>query len=290
MDTGDFLASEILLADAGPAFGRRSPLREWVTHRLATGRLAFSRKEAMRGTGIGHGAFLDAAERLQRRRHLISPRRGFYVIVPPRFTPWGAPPPSWYIDDLMRFERCPYYVGLLKAGELHGAAHQAAMEFQVITDKRLPRIKAGRTALAFYYRKHMAGLGQGIEKRKTGTGVMRVSSPGLTALDMLRYPHAAAGLDHAATMLGELGDRIDGKALATLSAAFERPVVQRLGYLLDRLGFAEQAQALHASLAKRAAHWTELEPAEAHAPELVPEPLERNRKWRVVARRMPEPD
>ena len=41
----------------------------------------------------------------------------------------AAPPPPWYIDDLMRFEDCSYYVGLLKAGELHGATHQAVMEF-----------------------------------------------------------------------------------------------------------------------------------------------------------------
>ena len=34
---------------------------------------------------------------------------------------------------LIRFEHCPYYVGLLKAAEMHGATHQAVMEFQVVT-------------------------------------------------------------------------------------------------------------------------------------------------------------
>lgn len=55
----------------------------------------------------------------------------------------------------MRHEGRPYYVGLLKAAELHGATHQAVMEFQVITDKRIPRISAGRSVLSFYYRKDM---------------------------------------------------------------------------------------------------------------------------------------
>ena len=42
---------------------------------------------------------------------------GFYVVVPPQHASWGAPPPSWYIDALMRREGRPYYVGLLKAAE-----------------------------------------------------------------------------------------------------------------------------------------------------------------------------
>jgi hypothetical protein len=78
------------------------------------------------------GLQLDTAERQQKHGHLISPRRGFYVIVPPQFMSWGAPPPSWYIDALMYHEGRPYYVGLLKAAELHGATHQAMMEFQVV--------------------------------------------------------------------------------------------------------------------------------------------------------------
>ena len=46
--------------------------------------------------------------------------------------------PEWYIDSLMRHEKRSYYVGLLTAAAAHGAAHQAGMEFQVVTDKLLP--------------------------------------------------------------------------------------------------------------------------------------------------------
>src|SRR5271157_6543085 len=49
-------------------------------------------------------------------------------------------PPSWYVDDLMRHEGRPYYVGLLRAAELHGASHQAVMEFQVVTNKKMPEL------------------------------------------------------------------------------------------------------------------------------------------------------
>ena len=104
-------------------YDQRSPLSSYVSGLLSTGRTDITAKEAERALGIRHGAFLDAAERLQRRKALLSPRQGFYVVVPTQFASWGAPPPAWYIDSMMRHEGRAYYVGLLKAAELHGASH-----------------------------------------------------------------------------------------------------------------------------------------------------------------------
>src|ERR1700730_6401330 len=163
---------------------QRIGFSSFITRLLSAGRVVFSRDEARQALGISQGALLDAADRQQHRQHLISPRRGFYVIVPPQYLAWGAPPPPWYIDDLMRHEGRPYYVGLLKAAELHGATHQAVMEFQIITDKRLPKIHVGRSAITFYYRKNMAAASKGIEDRKTDTGRMNISSVELTLLDL----------------------------------------------------------------------------------------------------------
>jgi hypothetical protein len=143
-----------------------------MTHLLSRGQIVFTDEQAQHALQISKGALLDATQKQQRRNHLITPRRGFYVIVPPQFLSMGAPPPSWYIDALMAQEQRPYYVGLLKAAELHGATHQAAMEFQVITDKRMPRIKAGRSAIAFYYRKDMGAISGGLEDYGEGEGVV----------------------------------------------------------------------------------------------------------------------
>ena len=92
---------------------RRSALSGYVSGLLSTGRTVFTADEAEQALGVGHGAFLDAAERLQRRRALLNLRQGFYVVVPPQYASWGAPPPAWYIDALMRREGQAYYVGLL---------------------------------------------------------------------------------------------------------------------------------------------------------------------------------
>src|ERR1700679_3930703 len=136
--------------------GQRTAFSSYMTRLLSTGSVVFSAEERRKALGVSHGALLDAAERQQRKKHLVSPRRGFYVIVPPQYLSWGAPPPPWYIDDLMRHEGRPYYVGLLKAAELHGATHQAVMEFQIITDKLLPKIRERRAAIPYYFKKDLA--------------------------------------------------------------------------------------------------------------------------------------
>ncbi len=270
---------------------RRSALSSYVSGLLSAGRTVFTAEEAEQALGVGHGAFLDAAERLQRRKALLNPRQGFYVVVPPQYASWGAPPPAWYIDALMCGKGQAYYVGLLKAAELHGATHQAVMEFQVVTAKRLPRIRAGRSLVVFYFRKDMEAVTAGIEDRKTDTGTMKMSSAALTALDLLRYPQASGGVDNVATVLSDLGQKIDPEQLSILSALVERPVVQRLGYLLEHLGHdALTEPMLEALRARGSLPWTELDRQEARDPDFAPEPRQRDLRWRVIVRRVPQRD
>jgi len=270
---------------------QRSALSGYVSGLLSSGRTFFTAEDAERTLGIGHGAFLDAAERLQRREALLNPRQGFYVIVPPQYASWGAPPPAWYIDPLMRREGEAYYVGLLKAAEFHGATHHAVMEFQVVSSKRLARIRSGRSLIVFYFRKDMESVAAGIEDRKTDTGTMKVSSAALTALDLLRYPQASGGIDTIATVLSDLGQKIDPVQLADLSGEVERSVVQRLGYLLEHFGHDAQAGPMLEALQARAAlPWIELDRQEVRDPDFAPEPRQRHPRWRIIVRRVPQVD
>jgi AbiEi antitoxin C-terminal domain len=168
---------------------------------------------AIAALAVTEGVFLKAAARLQKRGRLFNPRHGFYVAVPPQFLSWQAPPPSWYIDALMQHEGRPSYVGLLKAAELHGATHHAVMEFQVVTDRQFRKIRAGRSWITFHFRKDMKSVRDGVVERKTDTGTMKLSSPELTALDLVRYIHVAGGVDAVATVLNDLGVKINGEKL-----------------------------------------------------------------------------
>jgi AbiEi antitoxin C-terminal domain len=267
---------------------RRLSLFDYMTGLLSSGRIVFTREEAIAALGVTAHGFLKAALRQQRRGALFNPRRGFYVVVPPQFLSWGAPPPSWYIDDLMRHEKHPYYVGLLKAAELHGATHQAVMAFQVVTDKRLPKIRAGRSIMSFIYRKDMAAIADALIDHQTDTGRMKVSSPELTALDLLRYAPVAGTIDSIATVLSDLGPKLHPQQLAKLAPAFERAVLQRLGYLLDFVKQPKCAAVLHSYLQNsKPLPWIELEPRRARKSSQSPT---RSDRWNVVVRHQPELD
>ena len=269
----------------------RSSLATYLTDLQAEGRITFTRNEAIAALAVTEGAFLKAAARLQKRGRLFNPRHGFYVAVPPQFLSWQAPPPSWYIDALMQHEGRPYYVGLLKAAELHGATHHAVMEFQVVTDRQFRKIRAGRSWITFHFRKDMKSVRDAVVERKTDTGTMKLSSPELTALDLVRYIHVAGGVDAVATVLNDLGAKIDGEKLFAIAAHFDRACVQRLGYLLDRLGHSEQAKAMHNQLsATKSVPWIELEPPTRGADRTPSKPAERNERWRVAVQRHPEID
>jgi predicted transcriptional regulator of viral defense system len=269
----------------------RLSLARYLTTLQSQGRITFDREEAVAALNVTEAAFLKAAARLQKRHMLFNPRHGFYVVVPPQFLLWEAPPPAWYIDALMRHEERPYYVGLLKAAELHGASHHAVMEFQVVTDRQLPKIRAGRSRITFYFRKDMESVRGGIVDRKTDTGTMKVSSPELTALDLFRYMHVAGGIDAVATVLADLGGKLDGAKLAAIALHFERACSQRLGYMLDRLGHAGRAQALHNHLSgTKDLPWVALEPPRRGTGAPAAKPVERDERWRVVVQRHPEVD
>jgi hypothetical protein len=275
--------------DSYTMLARRSDLTDYMTGLLSGGRAVFTRDEAIGALGVTAHGFLKAAQRLQRRHALLNPRRGFYVVVPPQFLSWGAPPPAWYIDDLMGHEGHPYYVGLLKAAELHGATHQAVMAFQVVTDKRLPKIRAGRSIISFIYRKDMPRIADALIDHKTDTGYMKISSPELTALDLLRYARVAGTIDSIATVLADLGPQLRPGALAKLAPAVERTVIQRLGYLLEYVHQPECGAVLHDHLQKsKPLPWVELEPYRRG--KKSSQPVERDERWNVIIRRRPELD
>jgi predicted transcriptional regulator of viral defense system len=264
-------------------------LDNYVLNLQGDGRVSFTIGEALEELGISRPSFLKAAARLQKEKLLYSPRHGFYVAVPPQYRSWGSPPPAWYIDQLMQAKGRRYYVGLLKAAEYHGASHQAVMEFQVVTDKQIPKIRAGRSLIAFYYRKDFAPIEQAIADQKTDTGRMKISSPELTAFDLVRYAHAAGGIDAIATVLNELQRKMDAVALRALAAKSERSIVQRLGYLLERLDSPALVGVLYEHLLSlKTLTWVDLEPQPRKADKR--EPAERNQRWLVRVQHVPEID
>lgn len=218
-------------------------LADLVDSHQASGRYVLTREQALAALGVSGEALKKAVRRLVDKRRLAVPRRGFYVIVPVEYREAGAPPPSWFIDELMKFHGQPYYVGILSAAALHGAAHQQPQEFQVVTSKQLRPAVAGRARIRFFKKRHVERTPTMATRTETGT--MKVSTPEATSLDLLRYLEAAGHLGNVATVLAELAERLDARRLRDVARAEgDLSIAQRLGYLLEHVGHGDVAAAL----------------------------------------------
>lgn len=218
-------------------------LDDWVDHRQAHGRYSFVRSEALAESGLSPESVKKALQRLARRGRIVKAKAYFFVIVPLEYASAGSPPASWFIHDLMGAMQRPYYVGLLTAAGLYGASHHQPQEFQVVTDRPVRSITAGRVCIRFFTSRFVSDAA--MTDFKTPTGAMRVSTPETTAVDLVRLAKAAGQLDHAASVMAELASRIDAKKLVAVARAVgDVPNAQRLGFILDRVRARRVAEPL----------------------------------------------
>ncbi len=248
----------------------------------AQGRYCFTTAEMSKRLGSSDVATRAALRRLAAKGKLAMPARGFHVIVPPEYRALGCLPAAQFVPDLMRQLRLPYYAGLLTAASYHGAAHQAAMVFQVVLPRNRRPIECGRVRVEFVARKSTASVA--CEERVTPRGMLRVSAPEGTALDLAGYPHHAGGLSNVATVLAELLERLDPVRLAREAQFAPVSWAQRLGFILDLVGGGDCAPQLAEHVARQAGDYVLLAPGQP-APNAA-----RDKRWRVWVNELVEPD
>ena len=172
----------------------------------------------------------------------MSPVQGFYIIVPTEYRLKGVVPPVFFIDQLMRFLGRQYYIGLLNAGAFYGAAHQRPQTFTCIVDG-LPIRSINRKGITILFHRK-ANIPMAFTRQfKTQMGYVNVSSPCLTALDLILFEQHNGGLSRAATVLAELVPELNfSEQPVELLQCFSTPIIQRLGYILECV-LEEQATA-----------------------------------------------
>ncbi len=268
----------------------RTALAGYIADLTTKGLETFSAEEAEAEIGMEHNTFLRTARTLQKEKLLATPRSGFYVIVSEGYRHFGAPPPEHYIDALMRYLGSPYYIGLFTAAFNQGASHQGIMLDQVVTDKPRKPISLGRSKIKFIQRNNMEEVAHAVRWHNFIGPHANMSTPELTALDVMYFGRAGS-VNFKVTILSELTEYIRPKALAELSVLFDKPTVQRLGYLIEFLNYKDHASCLHKALESRGSlNWVELNKGQVFDPILTPDPIVLDRKWRVIVRRLPDPD
>ena len=231
-------------------------LLKWIRNRAVHGMQAFSIEEIRRaGVCTSEQILQNELSLLSANKTIANVYRGFYVIYPTHYVLRGSIPATYYIDQLMNYMGKPYYISMLSAAELLGAAHQRPQNCSVTTvfpKRRMVSIR--NVTVEWFYRERIPE--ECIITKNTETGTIRVSNALLTAADIVQYQQHIGGLSRATTILEEMAEQIDiTKDFKLLTPYVKTVVWQRLGYLLENIvGEKDLADELYNQMQSAAIH------------------------------------
>ena len=249
----------------------------------ASGRYSFTLEELKNEFDLPYLTIKQNLYRLKVKKKVAQIRQGFYVIIPPEYSASDILPSSLFIDSMMRYLEKPYYLGLLSAAALHGAAHQQPMVDLVVTQTPAPRnISNKKLKILFFSKKTL--LDEGVVQKKTPAGYINVSSPELTAFDLLENIHSF-GLNRITTVLQELYEEMLPSRLAKMAKLIDNKAnIQRLGYILDRVVNEEKlASSLYKVLSINSFSPVPLSPKKGRKGEI-------DSKWKIIINMQIESD
>ena len=216
----------------------------------AQGRLVASVDELVKLSGLTLTAVRRQLDRLSPRVVRLPGRPPACLVVPPEHRVRGAPPVAGWLDAYFHLRGDAYYLGLLSAAALHGSSRQAVQLTQILTTKPLRPMDIGRLHLDFYVK---ATLGKTPLTRLPGMPApLAVSTPEATALDLIAFSHRIGGISRVTQVIADLKPAMTLTGLRqALTAETQTSVKQRLGYVLQSLGWERMAAEVHKDLPPR---------------------------------------
>lgn len=208
--------------------------QSYIEDFLAREQFCFSWEEWLEKSGKSEVAAQRMLSKLVSKGDLINLRQGFYLILPPRYKNQQFLPLSLFVDQLFHFLERNYYVGLYSAASLYGASHQQVMRDYILTPlPKLHNIQKGNfdiqfLSLAYWPEKN-------ILTKKSDAGYYQVSSPALTAVDLIHHHKKLGGMNRVYTVLVELMEEISPEDMTALLSWYPfKSSLQRLAYLLEQ--------------------------------------------------------
>lgn len=261
----------------------RNYLDKYLFSIRSRGRYTFTLEELRSEFHLSSAALNQSLHRLKLKNEIAQIRKGFYAIIPPEYSQQGMLPIYFILDDLMKSLNKKYYLALLSASALYGAAHQQPMEFFVIVDSPAPRsIKNKKLVINFLSRKNWQD--EGVVQQKTNSGYINVSSPELTALDFFDYSDRF-GINRIVSILQELCQEMKPTILTKVANQYPNTAaIQRLGYLLENVILEEKlADALYKVIKNRNFFTVPLSPKKEKTGES-------DNKWKIIKNMKVESD
>lgn len=214
----------------------KESINNWIEQRKLRGYYVFNYEDVRTAYPLKSKEYISTSlTRLISNKVIINPTKGFYVIVPTEYALAGIVPAVFYIDRMMEYLKREYYVGLLSAASFYGAAHQRPQSFYVMNDNATVRC-GERAGINFMFIRAKHIYTDYLIPHKGKLGNINVSSPELTAIDLVAYQDKIGGLNRVCTVLSELVDSMDFDNInPDFFTIHCLPVYQRLGYILEEV-------------------------------------------------------
>ncbi|MFO7888701.1 MAG: type IV toxin-antitoxin system AbiEi family antitoxin [bacterium] len=258
-------------------------LEKYISRLQSQGRYHFSLQDLLKELSKQKSALHMGLKRLMDKGRIVRIRQGFYVIVPAEYSRQGMLPVNLFIHDLMDWLDKPYYVGLLSAAALHGAAHQQPQKYQVIIKR--PQIRPVHTKdiyIQFVVKKDFPIYG--VSEKKTDTGYIYISNPVMTAFDLLQFERQCGGFQRIVEIMEELTESfIQDDLRETLRNTWPNTVLQRFGYLCTNIvDIPDFTQPVLNKLKSRKIYPVPLSPGESSRAGTI------DKTWKVILNIQPE--
>ena len=216
----------------------------FIEKRMALGRVAFSLDELLEEFELSAIAAKNQLRRLSGKVIRVSPRQSFFLIIGPEHRTMGAPPANWWLQDYFNWLGRPYYLALQSAASEYGSNPQALQVVQVMTDRPIRTIKAGRVQIRFFVKKNIQQTP--MRQLPQAPAPLWISTPEATVFDLVRYAVRIGGIDRAAETIRPLVPKLRvGELKRVLNAENKPPIAQRLGFVLEAMGAKKLADAVY---------------------------------------------
>ena len=208
---------------------------EYITKCLQYEEFAFTWEELKNNSSKTVVALKNELSRFVKKGEIVTLRQGFYLILPPRYRSYHKVPIELYAEKLFKYLNKSYYIGLYSAAAFYGASHQQVQKDYLITQfPNIRNIQKGVFFLDLFVSSYWPS--KNILRKKSDAGYFNVSSPALTAIDLIHHQSKLGGINRMLAIFEELIEEIITDDIQELLSWYPHTSsIQRLGFILSEL-------------------------------------------------------
>lgn len=218
--------------------------KDYIKYLLSIENYSFSLDEIAQATTRRSNSLKFELLRLSDKGEIVNLRKGFYLIITPRYSSSKKLPIQLYCEKLFNHLNRNYYVGLFSAAKIHGASHQQVQRDYLITEQpKFIDISKNTIDIRFFTTRNWPD--KNIQQKKSEAGIYKISSPALTIVDLIHHQTKLGGINRMLATIEELAEELTSADMEELLDWYpNKSTLQRFGFLLEELEINENLQEL----------------------------------------------